>query len=47
MVSVTKSYIPRSVKRIETITGRKCLKYILALDEESKINLILVILVHF
>ena len=47
MVSVIKSYIPRSVERVETITDGKFLKYILALDEESKINLVLVILVHF
>ena len=36
------SYISKFVKRIENITCRKALKYILALDEESERNLVLV-----
>ena len=47
MISVRNSYILKSVKRIETITSRKVLKYILALDKESKNNLLLETLVHF
>ena len=47
MTSVRKCYTSKSIKRIEAITCRKNLKYILALDEESKKNLVLVTLVHF
>ena len=43
MTFVRKYYIPKSVKRIESITLRKVLQYTMALDEESKRNLILVI----
>ena len=38
------SYISKSVKMVESITCRKDLKYILAIDEESKKNLVLVTL---
>ena len=37
-------YITKSVKRMEIITCRNVLKYILASDEESTRNLVLVIL---
>ena len=37
----------KTVKRIEKITSSKIFKFILALDEESKRNLILVTLGHF
>ena len=40
------SYISKSAKRIENITCRKVLKYILALDEESEESLVLVTLEH-
>ena len=47
MISVRNSYILKSAKRRETITSRKVLKYILALDKESKKDLLLETLVHF
>ena len=47
MTSVGKPYILKYVKRIETITCTKVLKHILAFDEESKRNLVLVTLGHF
>lgn len=43
MTFVRKYYISKSVKRIESITLRKVLQYTMALDEESKRNLVLVI----
>ena len=45
MANVIESYISKSVKRKENI--RKVLKYILILDEGSKLNLALVTLGHF
>ena len=44
---LSESYISKSVKRIENITFKKVLAYILASDEKSKKNLILVTLGHF
>ena len=44
---LSESYISKSVKRIENITFKKVLAYILASDEKSKKNLILVTLEHF
>ena len=38
--SVWKFHISKSVNRIETITCRKFLKYLLAVDEESKRKLL-------
>ena len=40
MTSVRKSYISKSVKRIETITCRKVSEYFLLSDEESKRKLL-------
>ena len=37
----------KSVERIENITCSKVLKYILALNEESKINVVVVSLEYF
>ena len=47
MTSVRKSCILKCVKRIETITCRNVLKYILGLDEESKRHLVLVTFEYF
>ena len=44
---LSESYIVESIKRIENITCRKVLKYILALDKESKRNHVLVTLRFF
>ena len=45
--TVSKKSISKSVKKIENITCREALKYILALDEESTTNLVLVTIRHF
>ena len=44
MTSIRKSYISKSAKRIETITCRKFLKYLLRFNEESKRKLLNLIL---
>ena len=46
MTYVQKSYISKSVEKIETITCRKNLKYLLPFDQESKRKLLNLILAN-